>query len=162
MPGIILMILDLPPLVQIVPVKGSREISVIVHHQHQKYNTGSQCEPEQSILLLFSRNHQALPLPQLQSGTFVYTPFQSQIYQGTAATSAAESSLSSISISIGTVAIICGSSHKRNTDSRLPLRSEVPASPARLFSAPYTMHLLFLSHYTFFNLPIYRLQAVFY
>ena len=36
MPGIILAVLNLPPLIQIVPVKGTRKIGIVVQHQPEK------------------------------------------------------------------------------------------------------------------------------
>ena len=54
MPGIVLAVLDLPPLIEIIPVEGARKISVEIHHQPGKYYGEAKEKPEPAPLFLFS------------------------------------------------------------------------------------------------------------
>ena len=55
MPGVVLVVLYLPPLIQIIPVKGAREISVEIHHHPDKDCTKAQHRPKNQTPPFFLR-----------------------------------------------------------------------------------------------------------
>ena len=92
-PGIVLAVLNLPPLIQVVPVKGPRKIRVEINHQPGKYQTEAQKEPESAphfffflrsvsvLSRIFVRNtvRPGAALFQLRAGKTVYAPLQPKI-----------------------------------------------------------------------------------